>query len=980
MVKQGNNMILNTHIKKVSLFLMIGIVLTITSCDERIAVDEDANYTITITQKAFVGSTYSSFSDENVVGEDVVGEAISTLIEAKLTDEDGKAIKDKTIYFSCRNNYGSTDIDEGKTGEDGTITVVYTDGAGDGAVDIASTSTFEGVTVTAKYSDKVTADATFNVYSSQNDVWPYGINISADKSSLLLDGNSSNATISVTLANKLGTAGGNMTIEFYSDKGGYDVSGSSTASISTDTDGKGSIAFDENNTLEDLGLATLVASYTHTGFGATVSDTAYISISDIYTVQMNTYSGAFNENDEFVLVGEDIAGDYAQTLLIASVIDTANNPVSGVELTMATKVSGSDVGSITYLNSVTDSEGLIRAYFDDGGNSYSDTPGTPSFEGVVASASYGNNDDVSVQFNVYDHEDVWPYSLIMTSDVDVIYIDGGETKAKITSRLLNAMGNPVENVLISYESTLGFIPSVGNETDSTGVDSVEFTDLGDPTEVGVSEVTGSFIHPGFPDDNISNSLEIYIEDQSFQACAFIEIPPSNPGQIVVRDGGGVESTTIKAEIYDDAGNLIDTPTPVTFKLNPVLAGAYLEDAGESEVTIYTVNGIATVSVNSGTEPGVIRIEVDVDCDEDGNVDLSASKSQAIIAAGAPYHIEPEYDPQSTESIGGGFYQTEVGAIVYDKWYNPVECSTYVYWTIAPTPPDTLIDAFVQGISYTCNENMSSDTYDGVAYSSITYSTDAIGDIGLVSATTFGANGDTITAQINEGDGDAVMFFVPGALTLLASTQYWDFTLPTATDEAEITITAMLIDYYGNPVVNAPIAFSGMGVSEWREVGYESYTDGSNDLALDGCFTWRDYGADDDPESLDMGTFNDLHDAFDTTGNGEWDVAEVSEEFLDYGLDGIDATFDEGEGNGEWDGYPMIDCGPLVLTDKDGFARITAVFPKELCLWQSTDDESGLCTFEDFTGSISANLMIPQQTASDPLDIQLVRSQTDVGCP
>jgi len=130
----------------------------------------------------------------------------------------------------------------------------------------------------------------------------------------------------------------------------------------------------------------------------------------------------------------------------------------------------------------------------------------------------------------------------------------------------------------------------------------------------------------------------------------------------------------------------------------------------------------------------------------------------------------------------------------------------------------------------------------------------------------------------------------------------------------------------------------------------------------------------------MGTFNDLHDAFDTTGNGEWDVAEVSEIFDDFGLDGIDNTFDEGEGNGEWDGYPMIDCEPLVLTDKDGFARITAVFPKELCLWQSTDDESGLCTFEDFTGSISANLMIPQQTASDPLDIQLVRSQTTVGCP
>ena len=43
--------------------------------------------------------------------------------------------------------------------------------------------------------------------------------------------------------------------------------------------------------------------------------------------------------------------------------------------------------------------------------------------------------------------------------------------------------------------------------------------------------------------------------------------------------------------------------------------------------------------------------------------------------------------------------------MYDRWYNPVEDSTYVYWSINPLPPDTLIDAFVEGVSYT---NSSSD--------------------------------------------------------------------------------------------------------------------------------------------------------------------------------------------------------------------------------------------------------------------------------
>ena len=75
--------------------------------------------------------------------------------------------------------------------------------------------------------------------------------------------------------------------------------------------------------------------------------------------------------------------------------------------------------------------------------------------------------------------------------------------------------------------------------------------------------------------------------------------------------------------------------------------------------------------------------------------------------------------------------------------------------------------------------------------------------------------------------------------------------------ALLQISALVIDFYGNPVVDAPVAFGGTGVNAWYELGYETYTDegvlGAG--AADGCFSWRDYGADDDPETLDIGTFN-----------------------------------------------------------------------------------------------------------------------------
>ena len=214
--------------------------------------------------------------------------------------------------------------------------------------------------------------------------------------------------------------------------------------------------------------------------------------------------------------------------------------------------------------------------------------------------------------------------------------------------------------------------------------------------------------------------------------------------------------------------------------------------------------------------------------------------------------------------------------------------------------------------------------------------------------------------------------------LLANATYWDFTFNP--DPATIILTAIVTDYYGNAVVDAPISFTGTGVSAWAELGLEVYTDeGVNGAGVDdGCFTWRDYGYDDNPATSDWGNFNDHHDAWDVNNDGTWtiedDIAEVSEPFDDYGLDGVDGTADEGEGNGEWDGYSMIGCEAIVNTDQDGYARIIVQFDKAICTLANEDEDSGLCTWDDFTATLSATLMIPQITASDPIDILLVRSQ------
>ena len=711
-------------------------------------------------------------------------------------------------------------------------------------------------------------------------------------------------------------------------------------------------------------------------------------------------------------VGESIVG-YAGVYLVIELRDADGQPVKGGVVSFSSKVlqgsSYSSYGEFDVNSVTTGSDGrAFVTYTVNSGNGAVDNPTTPLFENVEVIAYYGDNVEASTRFDVYgSKDDVWPYTFTMTSPTPEEITLASETPSNITCRLLNKNGTPVRNVIVQIDAgDKGYIEIDGDvvdsdTTDNNGEISFSFQDYGEQQNIGIATVKALFQHPSINSSVVdSSTISIVSEVGLVQECTYVEIPSSIPDNIVVKDGGGIESTSIKAKLYDDNDNLIDEPRLVRFVLNPVMEGTYLEEPGVTDTSVYTINGIATVSVNSGTVPGTVRVEASVDCDEDGNYEINANAVPVIIASGAPYHIEPEYDPNSTEPIGGGFYKTQCAAIVYDKWYNPVEDSTYVYWTIDPIAPDTLIDAFVEGISFTGNENLDGDQNTGVAYSTIVYSTDAIGDFGRVRATTFGSDGpdvdteaDSVSALINEDVGDAAMFFLPGQLTLTANATYHDFSIPPSLT-AEITITAILIDFYGNPVVDAPVSFVGTGVAEWLEVGYENYSNfgmdsiennsdfgdgGTTGDLLDNCFTWRDYGLDRIAGTNDMGEGNNKHDGFDTDGDGTPDAWEACEPFQDFGQDGEDRTFDEGEGNKQWDGYSMLNCEPVVLTDKDGYARITAVFNRELCIWQATDDETGLCTFEDFTASISSTLLIPQITTSDPLDIQLVRTQT-TDCP
>ena len=542
------------------------------------------------------------------------------------------------------------------------------------------------------------------------------------------------------------------------------------------------------------------------------SDENEATTSGAYKISVTAQSYGFDSNNNAVAVGEDIQGPLVTTYIIAVLLDSLDQPQKDEMITFSAKVSGSDIGRFDTSTPKTNNDGLAVVQFSDGNVAAFDNGTTPTYEGVEVTALYtkgGTDFEASVRFGVFDTSavELWPYQLNLSTNTNAIKLDDGITKAELSARINSRQyGNPISNVELYFESTNGYLSELSKLTDSTGNAEVEFSDTGDPNEIGVSTVSARYQHPVF--GLVIDSVQITIRDTSSGIPAYIQIPSSHPGEIMVVGGGGSESTDICARVYDENGVLVQTPYLVTFTLGPYFPeGANLNNAGIID-SAYTANGEACVSLNSGAAPGPIRVTAVLMYD---SVSISATAIPVTIATGPPANIEAEYDPLNTMPVGGGYYQTEASAMVYDLWYNPVADSTYIYWTIDPIPPDTLIEAFVEGVSYTGNPNLNGDSYSGLAFTTIIYSTDAIGDIGYVTALTFGADGDTVSVRINEEEGEATMTFVPGTLILSAATTYVDFTALGAST-AQLSITGTLQDFYGNPVNGAPIALNAPGAA------------------------------------------------------------------------------------------------------------------------------------------------------------------------
>ena len=113
-----------------------------------------------------------------------------------------------------------------------------------------------------------------------------------------------------------------------------------------------------------------------------------------------------------------------------------------------------------------------------------------------------------------------------------------------------------------------------------------------------------------PQYNLADT--IYVNLTSTQASS-IELTPPFPFEIMVQGGGGVEATGLEVRVKDATENLVTSPFIVRYQILPTAPqGVYLNASDENNYLecIEATNGVATATLNSGTQPGSVPIKIE----------------------------------------------------------------------------------------------------------------------------------------------------------------------------------------------------------------------------------------------------------------------------------------------------------------------------------------------------------------------------------
>lgn len=383
----------------------------------------------------------------------------------------------------------------------------------------------------------------------------------------------------------------------------------------------------------------------------------------------------------------------------------------------------------------------------------------------------------------------------------IALIAGSGTIETVMVEAIDANGNPVANgTQIRFRNeipTSSLTPEAAPTSDGIAT-SIYLVGSG----TGDDNVIAFVPNPTNPNDTIRTLQPVVFRCLSSIATT-LRLDAANSN---IQVGGA--STQIIATLQDAYGNPLSEGYVVAFDItvspgvDEIEKPSFDTQPGVYHDTVATnINGQAIVQLYSGRKAGAVSIRACTIPLPPDSLNVCDEKSLVTISSGPPAWIDVSFsfvgeasNPNTPERF------CQVGAVVGDRFANPVEYGTAVYFTLLPS---NLAD--IEGNSYTGGARpYHPDSVNGVAYTRIIYGCFSTFDFIRVIAHSAGDSVDVVDTSVS--------FTLPifeGAIGVSANPGNLWCTGSSCSNTASAAITAVLVDGGGCPIEGGILNFSAL---------------------------------------------------------------------------------------------------------------------------------------------------------------------------
>ena len=494
-----------------------------------------------------------------------------------------------------------------------------------------------------------------------------------------------------------------------------------------------------------------------------------------------------------VIVPAAPADGSTQAVVHAHVVDANGNAVTGATVVW-TISGGTAAGSavIVFTSASTDAAGNAGVYITNLNS------GTVYVTAKVNGVSIINGSPALVTFTAINPS-VANAATQLIVDVPVAPADG-TTDAVIHAHIVDASGNPVQNVTVVFTVSGGSAAGtavwgpVSGTTDASGNVAINITNLKAGTVSFTATVNGVSIINGSPATVTFTATAPSVSNPATQLI--VDVPVSPP------DGSSAD--VIHAHIVDANGN----PVPNATVVFTISGGSAAGTAVVSYVSATTdANGDETIDITN-LKSGTVSFTATVN----GTPIVNGSPATVTFVAATPSVTNPltMLVVDVTGSPADGTTTDVIHAQIVDANGNPVPNATVVFTISGGTASGTAAVTYLT----TVTDANGDETID------ITNTT-----AGTVSFTA------TVNGQPITNGSPAVVTFIAGApsVTNPATQLIVDVTNSPADGTTANVIHAHVVDAKGNPVPNATVVFtiSGGTAAGTAVVTYVSATTNAN---------------------------------------------------------------------------------------------------------------------------------------------------------